>query len=316
MRAYIYKSTKDAEPPFVAQNLMKAKEDVRERLVSAKKEVLEKTEKDTHHSIGYYRTVERLFDEFILKVENTPLPMIRDEWWYYSFQIDSRGIALNMNYLNNLDFLLNDDGEVVSTGMGSTTPFTLITAETKRLTVEEYAKYYDVEPVTVRQWIRRCKIRTAVKEGKEWRIPELTDVPHRKFDIAEYFVDHINYGGDHPDIGLPEEYRFLEEAQRISIEQNKDGKDSYTIKIYTYSYMSPAKQINITGKERERLEFCLISNPHFHYQQGSYDFSTKGSGDIRSFVWKIAASGRLDLFGDSYTEVSSDIEYENLADSQ
>lgn len=48
--------------------------------------------------------------------------------------------------------------------MTSFPPIALITVETKRYTVKEYAEYYDVEPITVRQWIRQCKIRMAVTE--------------------------------------------------------------------------------------------------------------------------------------------------------
>ena len=45
--------------------------------------------------------------------------------------------------------------------------YKLISVKPKSFSVEDYAKFYKVEQGTVRQWIRRGKLRTAYKVGTE-----------------------------------------------------------------------------------------------------------------------------------------------------
>ena len=65
--------------------------------------------------------------------------------------------------------------------------------------VEEYAAATNTEAVTVRQWIRRGKLRNALKIGSEWRIPEITDPPRRGYTPVSYY----NKGGL---IAFPKEF--------------------------------------------------------------------------------------------------------------
>ena len=48
--------------------------------------------------------------------------------------------------------------------------YCLLTMKAKLLTVDEYAKLHRIEHVTAVTRIRRGKLRSAVKFGKEWRI--------------------------------------------------------------------------------------------------------------------------------------------------
>ena len=101
--------------------------------------------------------------------------------------------------------------------------FTLLEVECKNLSVEEYSKKYDVDPSTVRQWIRRGKIRTAWKSGNEWMIPELSDTPRRGFTEACYeWDDNIGH--------VPEEYDFLHSFNTLHIVQEKNDKKELNLK--------------------------------------------------------------------------------------
>lgn len=72
-----------------------------------------------------------------------------------------------------------ENGEI--SGLTSTVEHTLITVECDYLTVEQYDSMLGIEPVTVRQWIRRGKLRHAKKNGRDWLIPDTEDKPQRGF---------------------------------------------------------------------------------------------------------------------------------------
>ena len=59
------------------------------------------------------------------------------------------------------ELILDDEGEIDSTS--SSNSIIIVEEKCLYLSVEEYAKVYDVKPTTVRQWIRRGKIRNAKK---------------------------------------------------------------------------------------------------------------------------------------------------------
>ena len=75
MKAYIFKDGSE-EPSFISEKIAKNKKAVVEMIKVGKQKVLTMTEEDPHHSIGYYRTIERLFDDFLDQMKYHPLPNI------------------------------------------------------------------------------------------------------------------------------------------------------------------------------------------------------------------------------------------------
>ena len=127
--------------------------------------------------------MKKLLDLFYARVEKTILPKQLEDWWFYSYDVSYRGIHL---YLNHYKAVYLNEEKTESGFEELDQVFKLLEIPAIMLTVDEYAKLYQVEQVTVRQWIRRCKLRTVLKEGKEWRISVLTDVPGRGFEPARY----------------------------------------------------------------------------------------------------------------------------------
>lgn len=76
--------------------------------------------------------------------------------------------------------------------MTSTIEHTLIRVECDYLTIEQYASMLGIEPVTVRQWIRRGKLRHAKKNGRDWLIPNTEDKPRRGFTCVQYILKVMN----------------------------------------------------------------------------------------------------------------------------
>ncbi|HPR94455.1 MAG TPA: helix-turn-helix domain-containing protein [Syntrophomonadaceae bacterium] len=104
--------------------------------------------------------------------------------------------------------------------MTSTVEHTLITVECDYLTVEKYAAMHNVEPVTVRQWIRRGKLRHAKKNGRDWLIPDTEDKPRRGFTSVQYVVEN----GEHIE---SDEFPLLAVSESIFIVQNEDRPYSF-----------------------------------------------------------------------------------------
>src|SRR5690625_4343364 len=107
---------------------------------------------------------------------------------------------------------------------------------------------HDVTATTVRQWIRRGKLRTAKKVGRDWLIPSITERPSRGFTNGYYHW-----------LGLPNELKvkfpFLIEYNSIYIPQNEDEKSLFD--CYLKGQHSN-KQITLSNNEREKLEVALI----------------------------------------------------------
>ena len=110
--------------------------------------------------------------------------------------------------------------------------------------------------IPVRQWIRRGKIRNAKKRGREWLIPELTELPGRGYQSGVY--EWYEYLED-----LPEEYEFLRKYTVVIINQNRENKKVYEV-TYAAGGVRPEKK-EYSEKERERLELFLISHPQIHF---------------------------------------------------
>lgn len=200
----------------------------------------------------------KVADAFKKKVEKAILFNELEPWWVYSVETDSTGMTLLLeHYADHYDSYFDREGNY--TGSFIDESFEILKVHTRLLTIEEYASTYGVETVTVRQWIRRGKLRTAIKYGREWRIPELTDVPGRGYKMGQYeWSEKLT--------DVPEEFSFLSHCDLITLEQSKKDKT-----LYIASFTSKEDDGNhhmvceLDVKERERLELYLISNPLIRY---------------------------------------------------
>ena len=173
-----------------------------------------------------------------------------EPWWCYQFELDEMGAVLYLNYMDSI--LLYDNG-ATTTIVDSTVEYGKMKA--RALTVSEYAKLYDVSEITVRQWIRRGKLRCAFKAGNEWRVPELSKKVGRGYTNGNYIMDPVLENE-------PAEYPFLKGVKYIHIDQNKQDKKVFDISLVgenTEYTLEPDLQMNT--KEREGFEHYLVSHP-------------------------------------------------------
>ena len=223
------------------------------------------------HAPAFYEALDNLLEKFERMVRCTVLPDPLNDWWSYSYEITDGGINLLMNHFSW------DHGYGGSYDCRRDETFMLLESPAKLLTVSEYAKVYGVESVTVRQWIRRAKIRSAVKVGREWRIPELAEVPR------ERGYRSCQYSWSEALTDLPEKYGFLSAFKGARLWQDEEDSNRFSVEFFSstigmetdeeiamrrealekYPDLSVMEDgvLLLTGKEREELELYMIGNP-------------------------------------------------------
>ena len=240
------------------------KEDLIADMDDTLEKILKKAETDPNHSYAYYTTLKNLMDELKVQLSETILMEKLDLGWCYDWGVSYKGAELQLVHYCLYDGYPEED----PTLMNIDQVFILLNVPTKMLTVEEYALLNGVEVGTVRQWIRRGKIRTAKKYGNEWKIPALTDTPKRGYTSASYsWSDKL--------IGLPTDLEYLNNYCEALFRQDDDDKKLYYINLYDSKVSEGVHEVSevieCTTSERERIELAIISQPEVNYCQNFRD---------------------------------------------
>jgi hypothetical protein len=177
---------------------------------------------------------------FIKKIEDTQLPKC-DDWWYYSYRFTRLGIALEM--CHGTDFSAENEHEWI---MATDETFLLLEVNCPMITVKEYAELHEVEPVAVRQWIRRGKLRAIKKQGRDWLVSSIAEKPSRNYKPVTYSWSYI-------DSALYEDFPYLKGVYSIDIYQSDDNKAMFVVES------DLGNEILISSEERERLELALLA---------------------------------------------------------
>ena len=250
---------------------MVTRQDILDRIEKERKK-LEKRIQDEEDDIqkSRYMIIDRLFEDLWNEVDESLLFDL-PSWnpkddpqgvWRYEIVLDPTGMKLKMafvdGYLDNQDeygYIADEYNYVAWPTCFNVTDiydeYVLIEIKSKLLTVEEYAKLYDVKVVTVRQWIRRGKIRTAIKIGGEWRIPELAGIPNKHRGYKE-----VHYTLQEPMRKLMDGFEFINEYKYITIVHRKMD-NVYDI---TFRNGNKVKDILVDIAERERFELYLLDS--------------------------------------------------------
>lgn len=233
------------------------KQEVQEALRKAEDRIDEKAKTDKRHSAAYYHQLKKILADFTERVDKSVLFEHLEDCWYYDIYFNYAGARLSLEHAVPHKEHCGDHPNYNVNQV-----YTLVEKAAKLLTVDEYAKLYGVETVTVRQWIRRGKLRTAVKAGREWLIPELTELPQRGYKSAIYmWYEHLR--------DIPEEYEFLTKYTTVLINQNRSDKNKYDV-TFAAGGVDPMIKIYDT-RQREKLELFLISDPRIHNIESPYD---------------------------------------------
>lgn len=213
-------------------------------LKELKNELLKAT---TTNDYAFQKTLISLVMKFRTGVNELILLKKMDDFWGYGIEIDDDGVRLQLLTYSHPDIHKNMEFKILQ-------EFVLYEVQPQMLTVEEYAERYDVKTVTVRQWIRRGKIRTAKKIGKEWRISELLEIKNRGYQSGFYKWE-VTLDG------LPKEWKFINECNAVQISQEKSGTFIASFRKKGSDELIPYKEYRIDEGERAKLEMLLISNP-------------------------------------------------------
>lgn len=187
-----------------------------------------------------------LCERFKAKLDNCMLPKLQEHWWYYEYVLTNDGIELSLMQCEDMRWR---DGWITS--MSSTPQSTMLSVKCDYLNTEQYAACYGVSPVTVRQWIRRGKLRTAKKNGRDWLIPSIADKPKRGFESVTYSWEQL------PE-QITNEFPFLRSHHCISIDKDPGDKSRFMCRI-GWITSDDVFQASISNQEREKLELALIS---------------------------------------------------------
>ena len=191
----------------------------------------------------------RILLDFYNELVFTPFFENLEPWWSYQLFVSEKDINL---YLCNIDnIMLFDDGSAKAI---YNFKCEYIYRELKSLTISEFAELYNVSDITVRQWIRRGKIRSAYKVGNEWRIPEMSWKSGRKYSKV-YYHTHQSYEVD--------EYPFLRDIQGVTISQDRNNRKLYNIYFGLSLDEDKNPDLQMDVKEREKFELYLICHPSF-----------------------------------------------------
>lgn len=230
----------------IENDYIRSKQDILDWIEGASNRYEEKALMDKSHSAAFYHVLQKLLKRFTEKIEKSILFEELESYWTYTISLSYAGASLGLQHICNIydDARISCDQE-----------YRLIDVNTRLLSVEEYAELYGVNEGTVRQWIRRGKIRSAVKSGRVWMIPELEEITQRGFQSGVYmWYSRLE--------GIPEEYEFLRSYSTVLINQNQEDKNLFDI-TYAAQGVKP-KTVQMNTKEREQLELTLIQHPDIH----------------------------------------------------
>lgn len=232
---------------YIQNNLPHTKEGIISLLENTERQVVKEMRENPVHSLPYYNGLINLLSKILLELETRRI-FDAPKDWFYTFSITNISAALYMKHIAKLE---EEDRNIL---LDIDESFRLINNPVRQFSVEEYAESTKTETVTVRQWIRRGKIRNAIKIGGEWRIPEITDPPKRGYTPVRYY----NRGGL---IVFPKEfgtYMNINPAV-IDIYQAPEEK-GYVVLMDKAPAFFPNRLFS--DAEREKLELLLISNPN------------------------------------------------------
>ena len=251
---------------------MLTKEDILKRINRERNNLSKKMKEEKDNSIlSRYEIIDRMFTSLFDDVEESNLfdlpkwdPKADPEGvWRYQIVLGSLGMKLQMSFvdgiLDNQDiygYCFDEDNYVDDAKYFNVTDvydeYDLIEEKSRLLTVEEFAKQNNVKVVTVRQWIRRGKLRSAIKMGGEWRIPELASVPDKSRGYRTVY-----YTLKSPMNQFIEGFEDINEFNSITIEKAIDNLYEICFKSFV---KRTEKRVMIDTAKREKFELYLISS--------------------------------------------------------
>lgn len=194
--------------------------------------------------------------EFKSKVSATTLPENLDGWWAYSFSLGAQRATLYLNHYDGCDIEGEEGNEYISM-WNHDEEFPLVSVRAALLSTEEFAALHHVAGPTIRVWIRRGKIRSAVKVGNTWKIPELASPICHSYES-------VSYQWKIPLEDVPAIYATFKGPGKITISQDRQNKQLFEVMHYDEDEQRIG-EFKVNSKDAEKLEAFLIAHPNVSY---------------------------------------------------
>ncbi len=197
---------------------------------------------------AYCDRVVRLVGEFREMLQKHVLFDCPEGYWGYSIVLRGGGIYLYLNHYREASRSMIKESILFTKDES----YELACLKTKLLTVEEYAVLHKVEHVTAVTRIRRGKIRSAVKVGSQWRIPELAQPVQRGYQSTEY-----TWRGRLT--GLPDKYKIIEDYNRAEFFQDDNDLTQFHVR-FSGDNIEPM-EFTCAREQRGKMEQIFIAHP-------------------------------------------------------
>ena len=194
----------------------------------------------------YCQEMVRILQQFAAMVRKCRI-FDAPDGWNYAIEIRGNGISL---MIEAADKCGPDQAE---TGIGSSMmTYELLQARAALITVEEYAALQGITHVASVSRIRRGKIRCAVKQNGEWRIPALAPPVTRGYRPATYiWMGWLQ--------GLSPQYEVLNQYSQADFYQDDSMLTQFHVK-FSGDNSDPLEFV-CTREQRGTIEQLLIAHP-------------------------------------------------------
>lgn len=228
------------------------KQSIIDTLNNTNRSIVNEMRNNPLHTLQYYNALSLLLSKVIVELESRNI-FDAPSGWYYTFEVSNKNARLFLKHIcsvEDFDSLAVSNKPLKSVDYDEC--FSIINYPVKSFSVEEYAKVAKTAPVTVRQWIRRGKLRSAFRVGGEWRIPAISDIPTRGYTPVTYYVN-CEY--------VPLRLDTLSSGIRIhNLTIIPEGSGMFNIIADGRCLAFPPRLF--TDKERIEIEQVLLSNPN------------------------------------------------------
>ena len=243
--------TPEEEYRYYLENTIRTKDDLLQAIMGGKEKYAKPAEDRDVRSEFFYERLADLFDEFYKVIDNKLLPEPLDNWWSYTVHIRETGITLSIGHQV---MLYDDNGQGDERySFACDEEYVIAEKKAKLLSLEQYGEMHGVGSGTVRQWIRRGKLRSASKFGTEWRVPELSDKPGRGYSSG-----HYEWHTELPD--PPEDIPVFNDYDSLYLYQSTKTGDWFA-KLECINKTAEIREYALNQKLKEKLELYLIGHP-------------------------------------------------------
>ncbi len=220
---------------------------------------------------GRAKPLASVMNEFRDKVARAPLADLKAEFTAYRVEITDTKIELIIDEFD--DIVFDEDGEMIETSADYIPG--IIEVNAPYIPIKEFAEMQGVKVATVRQWIRRGKIRNVQKLGSEWLIASTEGKPERGFTSGMFYC--TDTAGD-----MSELFPLKRGVHSIELwKTHQYGEECLaTMRDSNYNVL---EEIKLNRVSRERLEHALAASPKVRFQSTFIDeINKKVSSDESS----------------------------------